>query len=150
MICSNLEIAHCPPFASALDIVNAAANTAENTLDGLNRPMRPEEFKKCFLLEKSTDCLCLDVRQPAAATPFVERFGERWLNIPQGTLNERMGEVPRNKRLLLVCSSGARAYEAMRRLDRAGIDNTVNVQGGTAVLEKSGVLEAEKDEESRG
>ncbi|MGO8945254.1 MAG: FAD-dependent oxidoreductase [Syntrophobacteraceae bacterium] len=145
---SNLEIAYSPPFASALDIVNAAGNTAENILNGLNRPMRPEEFERCFLIEKRTDCLCLDVREPANAAPFVERFGERWLNIPQATLNERMGDLPRDKRLLLVCDSGTRSYEAMRCMDRAGIDNTVNIQGGVALLKKSGVLKAEKHEES--
>jgi NADPH-dependent 2,4-dienoyl-CoA reductase/sulfur reductase-like enzyme/rhodanese-related sulfurtransferase len=146
---SNLEIAYSPPFASALDIVNAAGNTAENILDGLSRPMKPEEFEKCFLVEESTDCLCLDVREPAAAAPFVKHFGRRWLNIPQETLKGRMGEVPRDKRLLLVCGSGARSYEALRRLDQAGIDNTVNVQGGVSVLEKSGILKTEKDEEGQ-
>ena len=141
---SNLEIAYSPPFSSALDIVNAAGNTAENILDGLNRPMRPEEFDRCFLVEQSADCLCLDVRGPANAAPFVERYGERWLNIPQETLNKRIGEVPRDKRLLLVCNSGSRSYEAMRALDRAGIDNTVNIQGGVALLKKSGVLNKQK------
>ncbi len=140
---SNLEIAYSPPFASALDIINAAGNTAENILDGLNRPMGPDEFERCFLIDESADCLCLDVRGPANAAPFVERYGERWLNIPQETLNKRIGEVPRDKRLLLVCNSGARSYEAMRSLDRAGITNTVNVQGGVALMKKSGVLKGE-------
>jgi NADPH-dependent 2,4-dienoyl-CoA reductase/sulfur reductase-like enzyme/rhodanese-related sulfurtransferase len=135
---SNLEIAYSPPFASALDVVNAAGNTAENILDGLNRPMQPDEFERCFLLDESSDCLCLDVRGPANAAPFIERYGDRWLNIPQETLNRRMEEVPRDKRLLLMCNSGVRSYEAMRQLDRAGIGNTVNVQGGVAVLKKSG------------
>jgi NADPH-dependent 2,4-dienoyl-CoA reductase/sulfur reductase-like enzyme/rhodanese-related sulfurtransferase len=137
---SNLEIAYSPPFAAALDVVNAAGNTAENILDGLNRPIQPDEFERCFLLEESEDCLCLDVRGTANAAPFVERYGNRWLNIPQETLNKRMEEVPRDKRLLLVCNSGVRSYEAMRQLDRAGISNTVNVQGGVAVLKKSGRL----------
>ncbi len=138
---SNLEIAYSPPFAAALDVVNAAGNTAENILDGLNRPIQPDEFERCFLMEESTDCLCLDVRGPANAAPFVERYGDRWLNIPQETLDRRMDEVPRDKRLLLVCNSGARSYEAMRQLDRAGISNTANVQGGVAVLKKSGRLD---------
>ncbi len=143
---SNLEIAYSPPFASALDVVNAAGNTAENILNGLNRPLEPDEFERCFLLEESSDCICLDVRGPANAAPFVERFGDRWLNIPQETLNRRMEEVPRDKRLLLVCNSGVRSYEAMRQLDRAGIANTVNVQGGVALLKKSGTVKTEKDE----
>ena len=142
---SNLEIAYSPPFAAALDVVNAAGNTAENILDGLNRPIQPDEFERCFLLEESADCLCLDVRGPANAAPFVERYGDRWLNIPQETLTRRIEEVPRDKRLLLVCNSGARSYEAMHQLDRAGIGNTVNVQGGVAVLKKSGRLDRSRD-----
>ncbi len=138
---SNLEIAYSPPFASALDVVNAAGNTAENILDGLNRPMDPAEFEKCLLIDQDEECLCLDVRGPANAAPFVERFGARWVNIPQETLNKRMDEVPRNKRLLLVCNSGVRSYEAMRQLEREGITNTKNVQGGVAALKKSGVFD---------
>lgn len=138
---SNLEIAYSPPFASALDVVNAAGNTAENILDGLNRPMDPAEFEKCLLIDQDEECLCLDVRGPANAAPFVERYGARWVNIPQETLNKRMDEVPRNKRLLLVCNSGVRSYEAMRQLEREGITNTKNVQGGVAALKKSGVFD---------
>ena len=146
---SNLEIAYSPPFASALDVVNAAGNTAENILNGLNRPIEPDEFARCFLQEESAECICLDVRGPANAAPFVERFGDRWLNIPQETLNKRMDEVPKDKRLLLVCNSGVRSYEAMRQLDRAGIGNTVNVQGGVAMLKNSGAVKTEKDKNEK-
>ncbi|MGC9196294.1 MAG: FAD-dependent oxidoreductase [Syntrophobacteraceae bacterium] len=137
---SNLEIAYSPPFASALDVLNATGNTAENILDGLNRPMEPGEFEKCFITEEDPNVLCLDVRSPANATPFVERYGDRWLNIPQETLSKRFDEVPKDKRLLLVCNSGVRSYEAMRQLENAGITNTVNVQGGAAALKKAGVF----------
>ncbi len=137
---SNLEIAYSPPFASALDVVNAAANTAENILEGLNRPMEPAEFERCFIDEQDADCLCLDVRSAANAAPFVKRYGSRWLNIPQETLGTRMDEVPKDKRLLLVCNSGVRSYEAMRQLETAAITNTVNVQGGVAALKKTGAL----------
>ena len=50
---SNLEVAYAPPFAAALDIVNAVANTAENTLDGYNKNMDVAEFERCFLTEKA-------------------------------------------------------------------------------------------------
>ncbi|MGC8490782.1 MAG: rhodanese-like domain-containing protein [Syntrophobacteraceae bacterium] len=145
-----LRIAYSPPFASALDMVNAAGNTAENILDGLNRPMDPAEFEKCLLIDQDEECLCLDVRGPANAAPFVERFGARWVNIPQETLNKRMDEVPRNKRLLLVCNSGVRSYEAMRQLEREGITNTKNVQGGVAALKKSGVFDTGHEGEGGG
>lgn len=144
---SNLEVAYSPPYASALDIVNAAANTAENILDGYNRPMDVDEFEKCFLDEKADDTLCLDVRGPANAAPFVARFGDRWLNIPQETLKSRMADVPRDKRLVVVCNSGVRSYEAIRQLETAGICRTANLQGGVAALKKTGMIQLEEDKE---
>ena len=65
---ANLEVAYAPPFAAALDIVNALANTMENILDGYNRTMEVAEFEQCFLTDKADDTICLDVRG-AAKTP---------------------------------------------------------------------------------
>jgi rhodanese-related sulfurtransferase len=145
---SNLEVAYSPPFAAALDIINAVANTAENTLDGLNRTMDADEFERGFLIDQADDLLCLDVRGPANATPFVEHFGGRWINIPQETLARRLAEVPRDKRLVLVCNSGVRSYEALRQLDSAGGCQAVNLQGGVAILKKSGMLDLSEEAES--
>ena len=138
---SNLEIAYSPPFTSALDIVNAAANTAENILDGYNKPLDADQFEKCFLDDGRDDTICLDVRGPANAAPYVAHFGDRWLNIPQETLKDRLEEVPRNKRLVVVCNSGARSYEALRQLENAGVGEAVNLQGGVAALKKAGMLD---------
>jgi NADPH-dependent 2,4-dienoyl-CoA reductase/sulfur reductase-like enzyme/rhodanese-related sulfurtransferase len=142
---SNLEWAYSPPFAAALDIVNAVANTAENILEGFNRTLEVEEFEKC-LLQGGTDAICLDVRGPANAAPFVARFGERWLNIPQETLKHRFGEIPRDRRLFVVCNSGVRSYEALRQLEAEGICDALNLQGGVAALKKSGVLDIKENE----
>jgi NADPH-dependent 2,4-dienoyl-CoA reductase/sulfur reductase-like enzyme/rhodanese-related sulfurtransferase len=145
---SNLEIAYSPPFAAALDIVNAVANTAENTLDGFNKPMDADEFERCFLQDQAADTVCLDVRGPANATPFVEHFGERWINIPQETLKHRLDEVPKDKRLILVCNSGVRSYEALRQLEAAGNCRAVNLQGGVAILKKCGLINLSEEAES--
>ena len=143
---SNLEVAYAPPFASALDIVNAVANTAENILDGYNRTVEVDEFEKCFLTEKAKDVVCLDVRGAANAAPYVDLFGARWLNIPQETLKDRFAEVPKDKRLMVVCNSGVRSYEALRQLETAGLGNAVNLQGGVAALKKSGLLAGGEEE----
>jgi rhodanese-related sulfurtransferase len=137
---SNLELAYSPPYSSALDIVNALGNTAENILDGLNKPISLEDFQKCFLDDKCEDVVCLDVRGPANAAPFVEHFGERWVNIPQETLHDRLAETPKGKRIVLVCNSGVRSYEALRQLESAGFRNAVNLEGGVAALKKSGMI----------
>jgi NADPH-dependent 2,4-dienoyl-CoA reductase/sulfur reductase-like enzyme/rhodanese-related sulfurtransferase len=143
---SNLELAYAPPFAAALDIVNALANTMENILDGYNRTVEVAEFERCFLTDKAADTICLDVRGAANAAPYVDLFGERWLNIPQETLKHRFAEIPKDKRLLVVCNSGVRSYEALRQLETAGLCNAVNLQGGIAALKKSGALDLSEEE----
>ena len=145
---SNLEVAYAPPFAAALDIVNAAANTAENILDGLNKTIDVAEFEQCFLTAQADDVICLDIRGAANAAPYVDLFGERWVNIPQETLSRRFEEVPRDKRLLVVCNAGGRSYEALRQLETAGLCNAVNLQGGIAALKKSGLLNLREADEA--
>ena len=145
---SNLEVAYAPPFAAALDIVNAVANTLENILDGYNRTIEVAEFEHCFLTDKAGDTICLDVRGAANAAPYVDLFGDRWLNVPQETLKHRFAEIPADKRLLVVCNSGVRSYEALRQLEAAGLTNAVNLQGGLAALKKSGALDISDEEKS--
>ena len=137
---SNLEVAYAPPFAAALDIVNAVANTLENILDGYNRTIDVDEFETSFLTNQNGDSICLDVRGPANAAPYVALFGDRWLNIPQETLKDRFAEIPPDNRLLVVCNSGV-PLEALRQLETAGLLNAVNLQGGIAALKKSGALD---------
>ena len=144
---SNLEVAYAPPFAAALDIVNAVANTLENILDGYNRTIEVDEFEKCFLTDQADDTICLDVRGAANAAPYVDLFGDRWLNLPQETLKDRFAEIPADKRLLVVCNSGVRSYEALRQLETAGLCNAVNLQGGIAALKKSGLLDLQDPDE---
>lgn len=147
---SNLEVAYTPPFAAAMDIVNALGNTAENILDGYNVTADPDDFETCFLQDGGPDVVCLDVRGPRNAAPFVQAFGDRWLNIPQETLTERLDAVPRNKRLFVVCNSGVRSYEALLQLRAAGIMNAVNVQGGVAAIKKTGMIRLEDREHQDG
>lgn len=143
---SNLEVAYTPPFAAAMDIVNALGNTAENILDGYNVTADPDDFEQCFLLEAEEDALCLDVRGPRNAAPFVEAYGDRWINVPQETLAQSLEAIHKDKRLFVVCNSGARSYEALLQLRAAGLQNVVNVQGGVAALKKAGIIRLDKEE----
>ena len=47
--------------------------------------------------------------------------------------------MPEDKRLVLMCNTGARSYEAQITLDELGFHNTFNLQGGVAALKKSGL-----------
>jgi rhodanese-related sulfurtransferase len=136
---SNLEMAYSPPFGTALDIVNTAANAAENIVEGFNQSISLDDFQRLFLDEKGK-ALVLDVRGPANAAPFVAHYGGRWLNIPQETLQGRFESVPRHQQVILVCNAGMRSYEALRQLQSQGFTNAVGLQGGVAALKKAGML----------
>ena len=136
---SNMEIAYSPPFSSAMDIVNALGNTAENILAERNRSIEVDKFQQLFDERHSGDVIFLDVRGPGNADPYARKFPAIWKNIPQDELRRRIGEVPKDKKLVLLCNSGARSYEAQVTLDTAGYRDTVNLQGGVAVLKSWGL-----------
>jgi NADPH-dependent 2,4-dienoyl-CoA reductase/sulfur reductase-like enzyme/rhodanese-related sulfurtransferase len=135
---SNLELPYSPPFSSAMDVLNALANTAENILAGMNRAIEAEQFVEWWKNRKEGETFFLDCRGWGNAGPFVEKYPDHWKNIPQDELKKRIEEVPRDKRIALVCNTGVRSYEAQLILNQMGIKDTYNVQGGMAGLKKYG------------
>ncbi len=135
---SNLELPYSPPFSSAMDILNALGNTAENILAGRNRVIEADEFADWWEKRDNGDTLFLDCREWGNAQPFVEKYPEHWKSIPQGELRTRLAEVPKDKKLVLICNTGVRSYEAQITLDQMGIRDSYNLQGGMAALKKWG------------
>ena len=68
------------------------------------------------------------------ADSFVEKYGDRWINIPQDEFRKRVHEVPTDEPLCLLCGSGPRSYEIQIILASKGITNTRNIQGGYAMI----------------
>jgi len=129
---TGLEVAYAPPFASAMDIVNNAANSLDNIIDGYHKPVDVIEFLEEF---KSSGIKVLDVRSPVQAGPFVEKYGDRWINIDQAELRIKLKEIPRDQPLFLVCGSGPRSYEAQLVLRSEGVNpDTRNIQGGIGMI----------------
>ncbi|MCF8110302.1 MAG: FAD-dependent oxidoreductase [Desulfobacteraceae bacterium] len=136
---SNLELAYSPPFASAMDIVNAVANAAENYLDCYYSPAHLEDFLECW---NDRDCgkyFFLDCRAEADAKPFEEKYPDIWKSIPHDQLENRIDEVPRDKILILVCNTGVRSYEAQVNLAAHGITDTVSLGTGIAGMKECGM-----------
>lgn len=129
-ICS-LEVAYAPPFASAMDIINNAANCLDNTVKGSHVSVDVQDFLEEFRQEKTR---VLDIRSKIQAEPFVKKYGERWINIPQDEFRARVQEVPTDEPLCLLCGSGPRSYEIQVILAAHGITNTRNIQGGYAMI----------------
>jgi NADPH-dependent 2,4-dienoyl-CoA reductase/sulfur reductase-like enzyme/rhodanese-related sulfurtransferase len=136
---SNLELPYSPPFSSAMDILNALANTAENILAGKNRALDAAQFVEWWQKRADGETFFLDCRGWGNAEPLVEKYPDHWKNIPQDELRVRIKEVPGDKRIALVCNTGVRSYEAQLILNQMGIEKTYNLQGGMAGLKKWGV-----------
>ena len=126
-----LETGYAPPFSSAMDVANNAGNTLDNILTGRNRPIGAAEFIVKF---RSGEIQVLDVREAPTAAPFVEKYKEKWLNIPLSELRVRFTEIPPEKSFCIICDTGPRSYEAQVILDAKGITDTLNVQGGYAMI----------------
>jgi NADPH-dependent 2,4-dienoyl-CoA reductase/sulfur reductase-like enzyme/rhodanese-related sulfurtransferase len=100
------ELCYAPQFGSAKDPVNVAGMIAANALRG-----------DILLAHWSdidvTQSTLLDVREP---DEFGEGHAAGAINIPLGTLRQRISELPRDSEILLYCSVGHRSYYATRIL----------------------------------
>ena len=111
------ELCYAPPFGSAKDPVNFAGMVAANVLRGDMPITHWEATDGSFLL---------DVRNPQELA--VEAVPGA-LNIPLPQLRSRLGELPRDKEILVICRSGGRAYFATRILLQNGF-KARNLSGG--------------------
>ena len=136
---SNVEVAYSPPFAAAMDILNTVGNAADNILAGQNKGLPIEDFARLWEQADLGDAYIIDCRENPQGGPLVEKHPGRWHNIPQGQLRQRLAEVPRDKKLVLMCNTGARSYEALVTLAHMGFDQVVSVEGGMAAVKACGI-----------
>ena len=115
------ELCYAPPFGSAKDPLNFAGMIAAGILRG-DMPLSHWNSARTGFL--------LDVREQFEMA--VEQVPEA-VNIPLGQLRARLGELPRDREIHVVCRSGQRAYYATRILLQNGF-KARNVSGGMLSL----------------
>jgi hydroxyacylglutathione hydrolase len=76
--------------------------------------------------------LLLDVRNPREWT---SKHIERSVNVPLNRLQERIAEVPRDRRIVVHCAGGYRSSIAASILQQHGITNLTEMAGGLAAWE---------------
>jgi NADPH-dependent 2,4-dienoyl-CoA reductase/sulfur reductase-like enzyme/rhodanese-related sulfurtransferase len=111
------ELCYAPQFGSAKDPVNFAGMVAADVLRGDMPLAHWESVDGAFLL---------DVREPVELA--VENVPGA-VNIPMGQLRSRLGELPRDREICVICRSAQRAYYATRILLQNGF-KAKNVSGG--------------------
>jgi NADPH-dependent 2,4-dienoyl-CoA reductase/sulfur reductase-like enzyme/rhodanese-related sulfurtransferase len=142
---SNLEFPYSPPYSSAMDAVNTLANVAENLLDGNFKTFDAKDFNTIWEGDNRENHFFIDCREKSDAEPFLASHPKSWNNFPQGEIKEFLSRIPEGKQAILVCNTGARAYEAQLNLRESGFENSVVVMGGMATLNKLG-YRIEEDE----
>ena len=111
------ELCYAPQFGSAKDPVNFAGMVAADILRG-DMPVAH--------WDALGDGVLLDVREMFELA--VESVPEA-IHIPLGQLRSRLGELPRDREICVICRSGGRAYYATRVLLQNGL-NAKTIAGG--------------------
>ncbi|TSA34842.1 MAG: CoA-disulfide reductase [Verrucomicrobiaceae bacterium] len=111
------ELCYAPQFGGAKDPVNFAGMVAADVLRN-DMPLSHWNSGEAGFL--------LDVRDP---DEFSGGHAPVAINIPLNGLRERLGELPRDREILVYCHSGQRAYYATRILVQNGFA-AKNISGG--------------------
>lgn len=134
---SVAEVSYSPPFASAMDVFNTAGNVADNILTGLADCITPEEFDEIFENRESNNYIIVDARPGLLPFESARKNPDYWLAMPLETFNQDMQNIPKDKKIALICNSGTRAYECQLKLKKKGI-YSVNASGGIQAMKKRG------------
>lgn len=118
---TELDLAYAPPYSSAKDPVNMAGYIIENIATG-----KVAQIQWADVERRGEGDVVLDVRTQGE---YDRGHIEGALHIPLDDLRERLGELPRDRRLLVHCQSGLRSYLACRILAQEGF-TCANVAGG--------------------
>ena len=127
------ELCYAPQFGSAKDPVNFAGMVAADVLKGDMPLVHWDVARTGFLL---------DVREPMELA--VENVPEA-LDIPLGQLRARLGELPRDREIHVICRSGQRAYLATRILRQNGFQAR-NISGGMLSLAHNHLFGTDQEE----
>ncbi|MBN2591494.1 MAG: FAD-dependent oxidoreductase [Sedimentisphaerales bacterium] len=118
---TELELAYAPPYGSAKDPINYAGFVATNVLDGNAKLCHVED-----VINPDENHVLLDVRTPAEVEAGTISGA---INVPVDRLRSRLSELPKDKKLLVLCQVGLRGYIACRILTQNGF-NCRNLTGG--------------------
>lgn len=110
---AELELAYAPPYGSAKDPVNLAGMAASNVLAD---DVKLAQWTEIASLDPKTEVL-LDVR---SFEERVEGHIPGSLHVPLPQLRARIGELPKEKGIVVHCLSGQRSYYACRMLSQHG------------------------------
>ncbi|MFI3272986.1 MAG: FAD-dependent oxidoreductase [Pseudomonadota bacterium] len=132
------EVAYSPPFASAMDVLNNAGNVADNMLSGQARLIGADEFAELWANRENSNDYFADSRLLAGAVALMEKYPGEWHSIPEEDVEKLLADIPKDRRLVLMCNTGLRSYDTQLILEKFGITNTLSVGGGMTAVRAMG------------
>ena len=137
----DLEQAYAPPYSSSKDPVNILGFTAENVLLGRSHHTRWRDLQ--LLMEQDASHLfLLDIRTP---DEFALGSLPGAVNIPKEEVRISLERIPKDKKIVVLCGVGLRAYLVERILKQKGYADVSILSGGLKVYQP-----AVQDQNNRG
>ncbi|MBD0380630.1 rhodanese-like domain-containing protein [Paenibacillus sedimenti] len=93
--------------------------------------IQPHKFLEVLDQGQLQDSIIVDVREPYEWDYY---HMEEAVLLPMQQIPHRMGELPENKDIYLVCAHGVRSYRVAEFLQENGFDRVINVEGGMAAI----------------
>ncbi|MBS3763402.1 MAG: FAD-dependent oxidoreductase, partial [Planctomycetes bacterium] len=122
---SKLDLCYAPSYSEALDNLHTACNVAKNKLEGYMAGISACKVKE--KLERGEDIMLLDVRSHGELN---EASIDGSTHIPLAALRGRLGELPREKEIIVFSGVSLSAYEAAIILQANGFENVKVMDGG--------------------
>ena len=120
----NLDLAYAPPYGSAKDPVILAGMVAANVLRGQEKLITAADA--LTVAAEDPNAVLLDVR---TKEEYDGGHMDGAVNLPVEELRSRLGELDKEKRYLVTCQIGARAWLACCILQQNGF-SAENITGG--------------------
>lgn len=131
-----MDFAYAPPFGVPIEPLSQTANILRNKLDGIASSIGPLAIRE--LLETDEEVLLLDVRTPEECEKRPGISDSRCQNIDMAVIRKELDKLPKDKKVVVVCQLGQRAYDVSTALKGAGFEKTQYLEGGLNVFERSG------------
>ncbi len=123
---SILFITLCAIVLPAIAVPFVVADEAPLAVNQpLEEAVSSADFKS--LMESKKPILILDVRQ---TEEYEAGHIKDAISIPLGALPDRVGELPRDKEIIVYCRSGKRSAKAVAFLRSIGYTKAVSLDGG--------------------
>ena len=119
----DLELCYSPPYGTAKDVVNHAGYVASNLMQATFKQVHDYQMRD--LVDSNT--YLMDVR---GKREFSKGHLKNSVNIPFSQFRDRIEELPREKKILIICRTGQNSYNVAVALQQVGFKDVYNVCGG--------------------